>query len=191
MVVSPRSRPVAVGPVRRTRTADSGRGRTDSPNTGSRNRRHTIGHLIVGARRTRRSSQIRTGLLAADESCVHAATQQRQPGASTRRNIISLPTFPVHRLASRHPAPGSAYPVCARRGEYNSPTPTRSPRLSQVLSSNRSVASPASLLTGRSWPTSKPKHDAPNNSDVVSNNNREISHVKVHLDFKVCVSRHF
>lgn len=35
------------------------------------------------------------------------------------------------------------------------------------------------------------KHDAANNSDVVSNNNREKWHVKVIRDFKVCVSRHF
>ncbi|WP_175922413.1 hypothetical protein [Burkholderia latens] len=53
------------------------------------------------------------------------------------------------------------------------------------------VTSRASFRAGRSSPTSVSKHDASNNSDVVSNNNREIWHVKVNLDFEVCVSRHF
>ena len=95
---------------------------------------------------------------------------------------------------SRDPARASAYPVCARRGEYNSPTPTRSPRLSQALaalSSNRSVTSPASFRAGRQRPTSQSKHDASNNSDVARNDNREMWHVKVNRDFKVCVVRHF
>ncbi|CAI8692395.1 hypothetical protein EMIT0111MI5_180024 [Burkholderia sp. IT-111MI5] len=36
-----------------------------------------------------------------------------------------------------------------------------------------------------------PKHDAANNSDVVSNNNGEKWHVKVLRFFKACVTRHF
>ncbi|AYQ42265.1 hypothetical protein CVS37_30955 [Burkholderia lata] len=43
----------------------------------------------------------------------------------------------------------------------------------------------------RLLPASISKHDATNNSDVVSNNNGEKSHVKVIRVFEVCVSRQF
>ncbi len=47
--------------------------------------------------------------------------------------VRSICTAPFRDIAR-----ASAYRVCARRREYNSQTPTRNPRLSQALSSNRS-----------------------------------------------------
>jgi len=68
--------------------------------------------------------------------------------------MCAFPTFYLRRTASRYPTPASAYPVCVRRGEYNSPTPTRSPRLSQALSLNRSVTCWLPLFAR--WPCSIP-----------------------------------
>ncbi|QDS29734.1 hypothetical protein FPQ37_27600 [Burkholderia contaminans] len=88
--------------------------------------------------------------------------------------------------------PRELAPGGVRRNGYNPPTPTRIPRLSQVLSSNRSVtASLPAFSTVRPGPVSISKHDATNNSDVVSNNNEEKRHVKVIRIFKVCMTRQF
>ncbi|NIE56329.1 hypothetical protein F3J12_01910 [Burkholderia sp. Ax-1735] len=43
----------------------------------------------------------------------------------------------------------------------------------------------------RLWPSVISKHDATNNSDVVSNNNEEKRHVKVIRFFKACMTRQF
>ncbi len=95
-------------------------------------------------------------------------------------------------LRAFHPRELGSQPGRARRGGYNPPTPTRCPRLSQVLSLNRSVTTSCRRFSlYRLSPTSILKHDATNNSDVVSNNNGEKWHVKVLRVFKVCVTRHF
>ncbi|WP_321865738.1 hypothetical protein, partial [Burkholderia cenocepacia] len=89
--------------------------------------------------------------------------------------------------------PASSYPVARGAADtIPSAAPTRSPRLSQVLASNRSVTpSLLPLFAAPTLPGSISKHDATNNSDVVSNNNGEKWHVKALGVFEVCVTRQF
>ncbi|WP_321853900.1 hypothetical protein, partial [Burkholderia cenocepacia] len=99
--------------------------------------------------------------------------------------------FYRRRNASSYPTPRARTRLrAAQRIQFHPPTPTRSPRLSQVLSSNRSITtSLLPLFAVRPGPESISKHDATNNSDVVSNNNGEKRHVKALSVFEVCVTR--
>ncbi|WP_193759802.1 MULTISPECIES: hypothetical protein [unclassified Burkholderia] len=139
------------------------------------------------------SSQIRTVLPVTDGSRAHAVNSNS--GASNRRTIsrffphVLFAPYCFARSRPRERVPGLR---AARRIQFtHADTQSKALSGSLWLSSNRSVTRWLPLFAGPNVSTPASKHDATNNSDVVSNNNGEKWHVKVIRIFKVCVLRHF